>query len=199
MMMIPMAKLNNGALLPLLGLGTLRSAPGVVKEAVVTAIQAGYRHIDCAHVYGNEREIGEALSECISSGICARQELFVTSKLWNDSHEKEEVRPALLHTLEQLQLDYLDMYLSTSMQRRLVLPWHYCLSEKALTMSLPLVACFPTSVPFRPTQQFTGPLLPKGRPAMSRQSSIAWKNVLSQRHGKEWRSVWRLALQRALA
>jgi Aldo/keto reductase family len=110
-MMVPLAKLNNGALIPLLGLGTWKAAPGVVKEAVTTAIQAGYRHIDCAHVYGNEREIGDALTECITSGVCSRSDLFITSKLWNDSHAQDEVRPALQHTLQQLQLDYLDMYL----------------------------------------------------------------------------------------
>jgi diketogulonate reductase-like aldo/keto reductase len=106
------AKLNNGCSIPLLGLGTWKSAPGEVKEAVKTAIQAGYRHIDCAHIYGNEREVGEGIAECLAEGICTREELFITSKLWNDCHAENEVLPALEHTLEQLQLDYLDMYLS---------------------------------------------------------------------------------------
>jgi alcohol dehydrogenase (NADP+) len=72
----------------------------------------GYRHIDCAHIYGNEKEVGEALAEVFAAGICNREDLFVTSKLWNDSHGKDEVMPALQNTLANLQLDYLDMYLS---------------------------------------------------------------------------------------
>jgi alcohol dehydrogenase (NADP+) len=117
-MVVPSTKLNNGALIPLLGLGTWKAAPGVVKDAVETAIKAGYRHIDCAHIYGNEKEVGDALVKCMATGVCTRQELFITSKLWNDSHAKEEVRPALAFTLQQLQLDYLDMYLSTCKRKR---------------------------------------------------------------------------------
>ena len=108
----PTALLNNGRSIPLLGLGTWKSEPGQVKDAVRLAIEAGYRHIDCAHVYANEREVGDALTECIRAGICARDELFITSKLWNDCHgDERDVMAGLEHTLEQLQLDYLDMYL----------------------------------------------------------------------------------------
>lgn len=106
-------RLNNGASIPLLGLGTWKSGSDeVVKQAVVTAIAAGYRHIDCAHIYGNERQVGDAIAECLAAGICTRNDLFVTSKLWNDCHAEHEVLPALQRTLDQLQLDYLDMYLS---------------------------------------------------------------------------------------
>jgi len=109
----PTVRLNNGCELPLLGLGTWKSEPDQVRQAVKQAIQAGYCMIDCAHIYGNEAEIGEALQECFQEGICQREDLFITSKLWNDSHGGEaEVRGALQHTLDQLQLDYLDMYLS---------------------------------------------------------------------------------------
>ena len=110
--MMPTKRLNNGAQIPLLGLGTWQSGSDEVKEAVVTAIRAGYRHIDCAHIYGNEGPVGAAIAECLAAGICTRDELFVTSKLWNDCHAESEVLPALQRTLEQLQLDYLDMYLS---------------------------------------------------------------------------------------
>ena len=109
----PTVRLNNGCELPLLGLGTWKSEPDQVRQAVKQAIQAGYRMIDCAHIYGNEAEIGEALQECFQEGICQREDLFITSKLWNDSHGGEaEVGGALQQTLDQLQLDYLDMYLS---------------------------------------------------------------------------------------
>lgn len=104
-------ELNNGRKIPLLGLGTWKSAPGEVKSAVKEAIRVGYRHIDCAYFYGNEKEVGEALSECIKENICTREDLFVTSKLWNSFHEEADVLPALEISLKNLQLDYLDMYL----------------------------------------------------------------------------------------
>jgi alcohol dehydrogenase (NADP+) len=109
---VPTTTLNNGQSMPLLGLGTWKSEPGLVKAAVKAAIAMGYRHIDCAHIYGNEKEIGEAFLEVFAEGICERRDLFVTSKLWNDSHGLAEVMPALHETLANLQLDYLDMYLS---------------------------------------------------------------------------------------
>lgn len=104
-------KFSNGDKLPAIGLGTWKSGKGEVGKAVKTAIEAGYRHIDCAATYGNESEIGKSLSEILRNGEVKREELWITSKLWNNAHKKEEVIPALENTLKDLQLDYLDLYL----------------------------------------------------------------------------------------
>ena len=104
-------KLNTEQDMPIIGLGTWRSEAGQVYQAIRWAIKLGYRHIDCAHIYGNEAEIGQALKDAVKEGDIKREELFITSKLWNDSHAAEDVRPALEQTLEDLQLEYLDLYL----------------------------------------------------------------------------------------
>lgn len=102
---------RNGDEMPILGLGTWKSAPGEVYDAVKIALQAGYRHIDCALIYGNEAEVGRALSEAFESGVVDRDDVWVTSKLWNDAHAPGDVRPALEQTLSDLQLDTIDLYL----------------------------------------------------------------------------------------
>lgn len=102
---------RNGDILPALGLGTWKSEPGEVYEAVLEAIKVGYRHIDCAFIYGNEKEIGDALQKAFQDGLCTREDIFITSKLWNNSHLAEDVEPALKQTLKDLQLEYLDLYL----------------------------------------------------------------------------------------
>ena len=97
--------------MPALGLGTWKAAPGEVGAAVRTALELGYRHIDCASVYGNEAEIGVALRDALAGNAVSREELWITSKLWNDCHAPEQVRPALERTLADLQLEQLDLYL----------------------------------------------------------------------------------------
>lgn len=94
-----------------IGLGTWKAKGNTVKKAVKDALHAGYRHIDTAAVYDNEKEIGEALSEVFAEGNILREDVFITSKLWNDAHKQGDVIPALRNSLKKLQLDYLDLYL----------------------------------------------------------------------------------------
>ena len=95
----------------MVGLGTWKSKSGEVYEAVKAAIRLGYRHIDCARIYGNEADIGRAFAESFQEGLVSREDLWVTSKLWNDSHTPEDVQPELEATLSDLRLDYLDLFL----------------------------------------------------------------------------------------
>lgn len=100
--------LNNNYKIPNIGFGTFRTPSGEETEkSVIDAIKSGYRHIDCAAAYGNEKSVGEAIRK---SGV-AREELFITSKLWNDDKGYENTLAAFNRTLEDLQLDYLDLYL----------------------------------------------------------------------------------------
>ncbi|MBN1926393.1 MAG: aldo/keto reductase [Prolixibacteraceae bacterium] len=111
---VPVRELSNGAKIPVIGLGTFGSdnySNEQIAQAVKFAIELGYRHIDCASVYGNEKEIGAVLSEVISNGTVKREELWITSKVWNDMHGDGEVIASCKQSLKDLQLDYLDLYL----------------------------------------------------------------------------------------
>ncbi|XP_057686816.1 aldo-keto reductase family 1 member A1-A [Corythoichthys intestinalis] len=104
--------LATGQKMPMVGLGTWKSAPGQVKQAVLAALDCGYRHIDCAAAYGNEQEVGEALALRVGPGkaLC-RDQVFVTSKLWNTKHDPSDVEEACRTTLAHLGLSYVDLYL----------------------------------------------------------------------------------------
>jgi alcohol dehydrogenase (NADP+) len=104
--------LSHGAgQMPALGFGTLISDPAVTMTATRDALEAGFRHFDCAERYKNEREVGEALRAGLAAGGIAREDIFVTTKLWNTNHRPERVEPAFDASLDRLRLNYLDLYL----------------------------------------------------------------------------------------
>ncbi len=110
---VPQRVLWTGATMPAIGLGTFgsdRFSGEDIAEAVVGAAAVGYRHFDCAAIYGNEHLIGGSLEKVIAGGI-PRDELWVTSKLWNDKHDPADVIPAFEKSLRDLRLEYLDLYL----------------------------------------------------------------------------------------
>ncbi|MCX4148952.1 aldo/keto reductase [Paraburkholderia madseniana] len=102
---------HGGGRMPALGFGTLIPDAATTTSATRDALEAGYRHFDCAERYRNEREVGEALRIGLAAGGIAREDIFVTTKLWNSNHRPERVGPAFDASLERLGLDYLDLYL----------------------------------------------------------------------------------------
>ncbi|KAH3764949.1 aldo/keto reductase [Pelomyxa schiedti] len=102
---------GTGDMMPRVGFGTWLAQKNVVGEAVKLAISCGYRHIDCAEKYGNEEEIGQAIAAAMAENHLTRNQLWLTSKLWSTHHAPEDVRPALLKTLSDLGVSYLDLYL----------------------------------------------------------------------------------------
>lgn len=102
--------LNTGHKFPTLGYGTWLCSPEVVSEAVFEALKVGYRHLDLAKVYGNQVGVGDGIKRALAEipGL-KREDLFITSKLWNNSHRPEDVEPTLDDTLAELGLDYLDV------------------------------------------------------------------------------------------
>jgi len=97
--------------MPALGFGTLIPDSTETRNATRTAIQAGFRHLDCAERYRNEEQVGQAIREAIQAGWIDRKSLFATTKLWNNNHRAERVQPAIEASRERLQLDYIDLYL----------------------------------------------------------------------------------------
>ncbi|XP_038213375.1 aldo-keto reductase AKR2E4-like [Zerene cesonia] len=113
----PTVLLNDGHRIPVVALGTGRGTAkesesvDQVRQAVYWAIQAGYRHIDTAAIYFDEEQVGEGIAKAIADKLVTRDELFITTKLWNDKHRTEQVVPALRESLKKLGLDYVDLYL----------------------------------------------------------------------------------------
>lgn len=110
-MSIPTQSVGTDGQMPVIGLGLWKIDKEQVANVVVEAIRAGYRHLDSACDYGNEKEVGEGIRRALEEGLCTREDLWVTSKLWNTYHRKEHVVMAMDQTLHDLGLDYLDLYL----------------------------------------------------------------------------------------
>jgi len=102
---------DGAGAIPAVGFGTLIRDPVAARQAIKTALEVGFRHLDSAELYGNEDVVGNAMREAFEAGTLRRQELFVTTKLWNNNHRPERVGPALEASLRRLQLDYVDAYL----------------------------------------------------------------------------------------
>ena len=103
--------LNNGSdEIPALGFGTLIPDPIATKEAVRISLEAGFRQFDCAERYRNEEHVGEAMGAVFKEGKVKRKDVFVGTKLWNNNHRPERVKPAFEASLKRLQLDYVDLY-----------------------------------------------------------------------------------------
>jgi diketogulonate reductase-like aldo/keto reductase len=104
--------LNNGSgAMPALGFGTLIPDPVATRTATKAALEAGFRQLDASERYRNEKEVGEAIQEVFQAGKIKREEVFIATKVWNNNHRPERVKPAIEASLKRLQLDYVDLYL----------------------------------------------------------------------------------------
>src|ERR1700688_1387879 len=101
---------GSGAI-PAVGCGTLIPDPLATKQATKTALEVGFRHLDCAERYRNEEAVGDAMQAVFNAGMIRREDIFVTTKLWNTNHRPERVKPAFDASLRRLQIDYADCYL----------------------------------------------------------------------------------------
>ncbi|XP_026478786.1 1,5-anhydro-D-fructose reductase-like [Ctenocephalides felis] len=110
-MLVPNITLNNGQKMPNFGLGTYKAKDGEAQRAAQDAIDAGYRHFDCAYYYQNEKEIGEGIKAKIDEGVVKREDLFITSKLWCTFNEPENVLKYCKQSVDSIGLGYLDLYL----------------------------------------------------------------------------------------
>jgi diketogulonate reductase-like aldo/keto reductase len=103
--------INCSGAMPAVGFGTLIPDPVATKQAAKTALEVGFRHLDCAERYRNEDAVGDAMQEAFKAGAVQREDVFVTTKLWNNNHRPERVKPAFEASRRRLQLDYVDCYL----------------------------------------------------------------------------------------
>src|ERR1044071_8738989 len=106
-----MALTNGSGAIPALGFGTLIPDPVATRTATRTALEVGFRLLDASERYRNEKEVGEAMQEVFEGGKIKREDVFIATKLWNNNHRPERVKPAFEASLEKLQLDYVDLYL----------------------------------------------------------------------------------------
>merc|ERR1719510_57326 len=120
--------------MPTIALGTWKSPQEQTKQAIVTAVKAGFRFLDTANDYDNEHFIGDALEELFAEGVVKREELFIQAKLWNSNHRPEHVKPDLMKTLEDLQLDYIDSF---------VIHWPQAVPSTGKICTLRPNGCFP--------------------------------------------------------
>src|ERR1051325_406606 len=106
-----MALNNKSGAIPALGFGTLIPDPVATRIATRAALEAGFRQLDASERYRNEKEVGEAMQEVFQAGKIKREEVFIATKLWNNNHRPERVKPAFEASLKKLQLDYVELYL----------------------------------------------------------------------------------------
>jgi alcohol dehydrogenase (NADP+) len=154
MQSIPKFKLNNGQSIPALGLGTFQVDPKNLPLAVEHALKVGYRHLDGAAVYNNEPTMGQILAKQFKKGALTRKDIFITSKLWNSAHHKDDVEQACDQTLKDLQLDTLDLYL---------IHWPIAFTRGISSPSKPEDFAAPDQLPYEETWEAMENLVEKGK------------------------------------